>query len=131
MSQLPDENAQLTRLLQTIPAPEPPADFLAGARRRYREAIDARYRREIFTSFAAGLLGLMLVAFVLIPTVEPAGLIAWLAEATADVARWMTGAAVILSLVPLTFWTAAALGFVASALSLVLLARARSLAVVK
>ena len=131
MSRLPDENDQLARLLRTIPAPEPPADFLAGARRRYREAIDARYRREIFTSFAAGLLPLVLIAILLVPAVEPADLIAWLAEATADVARWMTGAAVVLSLVPLTFWTAAALGGVASALSLVLLARARSLAVVK
>ena len=131
MSRFPNGNDQLARLLQTIPKPEPPADFLASARRRYREAIDARHRRELFTSFAAGLLGLVLVAIILVPAVEPAGLIAWLAEATADVARWMTGAAVVLSLVPLTFWTAATLGSLASTLSLVLLTRARSLGVVK
>ena len=131
MSRLPDDNGQLASLLRTIPAPEPPPDFLPGARRRYREALDARYRREIFTGLAATLIGLVLVATLLAPAVEPTILIAWLAEATADVARWMTGIAIVISLVPLTFWTSAALGFVASALWLILLARARSLAFVK
>src|SRR3979411_3335364 len=48
-----------------IPAPEPPPDSLAGARRRYREAIDARHRREIYASLASGLLGLGLIVFLL------------------------------------------------------------------
>ena len=42
MSRRADENGQLTSLLQALPAPEPSAEFLAGARRRYLEAIEAR-----------------------------------------------------------------------------------------
>jgi len=68
---------------------------------------------------------------LLVPAVEPALFVAWLAEATADVARWATGMGVVLSLVPLVVWTSAALGFAASVLSLVLLGRARALALVK
>jgi hypothetical protein len=131
MNQRPDETDRLASLLRAIPPPEPPANFLAGARRRYREAIDARHRREISASLASGLLGLGLIAFLLVPAVEPASLVAWLAEAAADVARWMTGAVVVLSLVPLTFWAVAALSFVASTLTLIRLARAPSLPVLK
>jgi len=131
MNRRPDDDARLAGLLRAIPAPELPADFHAGARRRYREAIDARHRREIYASLASGLLGLGLIVFLLVPTVEPAGLIAWLAEAAADVARWMTGAVVVFSLVPLAFWAVAALSFVASTLTLIRLARARPLPVLK
>src|SRR5207245_905341 len=61
----------------------------------------------------------------------PAALVMWLAEAMADLARWTTGVAVVFALVPLTIWTSAALGSTAAVLSLVLIARARSLALVK
>ena len=72
-----------------------------------------------------------MIATLLATTVEPAALVAWLAEAMADLARWTTGVAVVFALVPLTIWTSAALGSTAAVLSLVLIARARSLALVK
>jgi len=131
MSRSPDENDRLGSLLRAIPAPEPSADFLAGAHRRYREAIDARHRREIHTSLVSGLLGLGLIAFLVVPTVEPASLLAWLAEAAADVARWTTGAVVVLALIPPTFWAVAALSTVASTLTLISLAHTRSLPALK
>jgi hypothetical protein len=131
MIEPPDENRELTTLLRASPPPEPPPDFVARARRRYRDAIEARARRRLFTSLAGAFLGLVLVAALLTATAEPTLLVAWLAEAMAQGARWMTGVAVLLSLAPLGFWASATLGFVASALSLVLLARSRSLTVVK
>lgn len=131
MSQRPDENGQLTSLLQALPTPEPSAEFLAGARRRYLEAIEARERRAVFTSLAAALVGLLVIATLLSTTIEPSALVAWLAEAAADLARWATGVAVVFALVPLTIWTSAMLGSTAAVLSLVLIGRARSLARVK
>jgi hypothetical protein len=131
MSQRPDEHGQLVSLLRALPVVEPSSDFVAGARRRYREAIDARDRREVVTGLVAALLALVLVA-TLLASIEPAiVIVGWLAEASADAARWLTGAGVVLSLVPPVFWASAALGFAAAALSLVLLARARPLAIVK
>ena len=131
MSQRPDENEQLTSLLQALVAPEPSEEFLAGARRRYLEAIASRERRAVFTGLAAAVVGLVVIATLLATTVEPAALVMWLAEAMADLARWTTGVAVVFALVPLTIWTSAALGSTAAVLSLVLIARARSLALVK
>lgn len=131
MSQPLDENGRLASLLRAIPAPEPPLDFLPNARRRYLEAIEARYRREVFMSLAAAFIGLVLVVTLPLPAVEPPILIAWFAEVAADLTKWMTGVAVVASLVPLAFWTSVVLGFAASALSLALLARSRSPAVVK
>jgi uncharacterized membrane protein len=72
-----------------------------------------------------------LVAILLGPTLEPAALLAWLADLAADLARWTAGVAVVLALVPLAIWTSAALGSAAAVLSLVLVARARSLAPAK
>ena len=131
MSQRPDENGQLTSLLQALAAPEPSEEFLAGTRRRYLEAIASRERRAVFTGLAAAIVGLVVIATLLATTVEPAALVMWLAEAMADLARWTTGVAVVFALVPLTIWTSAALGSTAAVLSLVLIARARSLALVK
>ena len=131
MSQRPDENGQLTRLLQALATPEPSAEFLAGARRRYLEAVEARDRRAVLTGLAAALVGLVVIATLLTTAIEPAALVAGLAEAAADLARWTTGVAVVFALVPLTIWTSAALGSTAAVLSLVLIARARSLALVK
>jgi hypothetical protein len=131
MSQRPDENGRLTSLLQALPVPEPSAEFLADARRRYLDAIEARDRRQVLTGLAAALVGLAVVAILLGPTIEPTALVAWLAEVAADLARWTTGVGVILALVPLAMWTSAALGSTAAVLSLVLVARARSLAPVK
>jgi hypothetical protein len=131
MSRRPDENDQLAGLLRALAAPEPSAEFRAGARRRYRAAIEARDRRQVLTGLTAALIGLAVIAVLLGPTLEPAALVAWLAEAAADLARWTTGVGVVLALVPLVVWPALVLGSAAALLSLVLIARARSLAPAK
>jgi hypothetical protein len=131
MSQRPDENGRLTSLLQALPVPEPPAEFLTGARRRYLDAMEVRDRRQVLTGLGAALVGLAVVAILLGPTIEPATLLASLAEVAADLARWTTGVAVVLALVPLAIWASAALGSIAAVLSLVFVARARSLGLVK
>jgi hypothetical protein len=131
MSRGADESDELTRLLRALPAPEPSAEFLAGARRRYLEAVEARHRRVVFTGFAAALVGLVATASLLTITIEPAALLVLLAEAAADLARWATGAGVVIALVPPSLWTSTLLGSTAAILSLILLARARSPAPVK
>jgi hypothetical protein len=131
VSQRPDENGPLASLLRALPTPEPSSEFLAGARRRYLEAVEARERREVFTGLVAALVGLAAIVILLGPTVEPAALVAWLAETTADVARWTTGIGVVLALVPLAVWPSVSLGLVALVLSLVLLARVCSPAILK
>ena len=131
MSQRPDENGRLTGLLQSLRVPEPSAEFLAGARRRYLEAIEARDRRRVLTALVAALVGLAVIAILLGPTIEPAALLGSLADLASDLARWTTGVGVVLALVPLAIWASAALGSTAAILSLVLVARTRSLGLVK
>jgi hypothetical protein len=131
MSQPPDENGRLTGLLQALRVPEPSAEFLAGARRRYLDAIEVRDRRQVLTGLVAALVGLAVMAILLGPTIEPAALLASLAGVAADLARWTTGVGVVLALVPLALWASAALGSTAAVLALVFVARARSLGVVK
>ena len=131
MSQPPDENGRLTGLLQALRGPEPSAEFVAGARRRYRDALEGRDRRQVLTGLGAALVGLAVIAILLGPTLEPAPLLASLAEVAADLARWTTGVAAVLALVPLAIWASAALGSIAAVLSLVFVARARSLGFVK
>jgi hypothetical protein len=131
MSRRADESDELTSLLQALPAPEPSAEFLAGARRRYLEAVEARDRRAVLTGLAAAVVGLVVTASLLTITIEPAALVVLLAEAAADLARWATGVGVVIALVPLRIWTSTLLGSAAAVLSLILMARARSLAPVK
>ena len=131
MSQRPDENGRLTSLLQALRVPEPSAEFLAGARRRYLDAIEVRDRRQVLTGLLAALVGLAVIAILLGPTIEPAALLASLAAVAADLARWTTGVVVVLALVPLVIWASAALVSIAALLSLVFVARARSLGLVK
>ena len=131
MSERPDEDARLTSLLQALRVAEPSAEFLAGARSRYLEAIEVRDRRQVLTGLVAALVGLAVVAILLGPTIEPAALLAPLAGVAADLARWTTGVGVLLALVPLALWASAALASTAAVLSLVLVARARSLGLVK
>ena len=131
MTQEPDENERLTSLLQALPGPEPPAEFLTSARRRYLDAIEVRDRRRVLTGLGAALVGLAVVAILLGPTLEPAALLASLAEVAADLARWTTGVGVVLALAPLAIWASAALGSIAAVLSLIFVARARSLGLVK
>jgi hypothetical protein len=131
MSRPSDEEAQLISLLQALPAPAPSDQFLAGTRRRYLEAVEARDRRAVFTGFAAALIGLVVIVTWLGMTIEPAALVAWPAEAAADLARWATGLGIVIALVPVSIWISAVLGSSAAVLSLILLARARSLALVK
>ena len=131
MTRLPGEDDRLTALLLAIATPEPPPDFLAGARDRYARALEARYRREVFTGLVASVLALGIVATLLRSVFEPVALIAWVAIAAAEVTAWMKGVAVVLSIVPPALWPSALLGLVLSLLPFVLLARARSLVAVK
>jgi hypothetical protein len=131
MSRRADERDELTSLLRALPAPAPSAEFLAGARRRFLEAIEARDRRAVFIGLAAAVVGLVVVATLFTTIIEPAALVAWLAEVAGDLARWVTGVGVVIALVPLSMWTLALLGSTVSVLSLVLIARARSLMLVK
>lgn len=131
MTHLPDEDDRLTTLLRAIATPEPPPDFLDGTRRRYAQALDARYRREVFMGLVASTLGLGLAATLLLFVFEPVALIAWIAVAAAEVTAWMKGIAVVLSIVPPVLWASALLGLVVSLLPFVLFARAGSLVVVK
>ena len=131
MSERPDEDGRLTGLLQALSVPEPSAEYLAGARRRYLVAMAARDRRQVLTGLVAALVGLAVIAILLGPTLEPAALLASLAKAAADLARWTTGVGVVLALVPLAIWASSALGSIAAVLSLVFVARARSLGLVK
>ena len=131
MSRRPDESDQLASLLRALPSPEPSGDFLAGAQRRYRAALAGRARREALTALVAALIGVALIAALLGPVMEPATLVAWLAEAAADVARWTIGVGIVLALVPPVVWTSMAAGFAATVLSLVIVARTRSLATSK
>ena len=123
MSEQPDENGRLTGLLQALRVPEPSAEFLAGARRRYLDAIEVRDRRQVLTGLVAALVGLAVIAILLGPTIEPAALLASLAGVAADLARWTTGVGVVLALVPLAIWASAALASTAAVLSLVLVAQ--------
>ena len=127
--QLDDDG--LTSLLRALPVPEPSADLPGAARRRYLAAIAARDRRHALTGLVAALVALAVTAILLGWAVEPVALVSSLAEVTADLARWTTAVGVVMALVPLPVWTSAALGSIAAMLSLVVLARARSLAVVK
>jgi hypothetical protein len=127
MSQQPDDTERLTSLLQALRGPEPPAEFLTGARRRYLDAIEMRDRRQVLVGLGAALVGLAVVAILLGPT----ALLASLAEVAADLARWTTGVGIVLALVPFPIWASAALGSIAAVLSLVFVARARSLGLVK
>ena len=131
MSRQSDDNVQLTSLLQALPVPTPSDEFVAGARRRYLEAMEARDRCAVFTGLAAALIGLVVIVTLLATTVEPTALVATLAEAAADLARWATGFGVLIALVPVSIWTSAVLGSAAAIFSLILLARGRSLAPVK
>jgi hypothetical protein len=123
MSEQPDENGRLTGLLKALRVPEPSAEFLAGARRRYRDAIEVGDRRQVLTGLVAALVGLAVIAILLGPTIEPAALLASLAGVAADLARWTTGVGVVLALVPLAIWASAALASTAAVLSLVLVAQ--------
>jgi membrane protein implicated in regulation of membrane protease activity len=130
MSQRLDDD-QLALLLRALPAPEPSAEFRAAARRRYLDAIEARDRRAVLTGLMATLIGLAAIAALLGATGGPVALVAWLAEAAADLATWTTGLGVVLALVPLVIWTSAVLSSVVAVLSLVLVARAQSPALSK
>ena len=72
-----------------------------------------------------------MTASLLTLTTEPATLVVLFAEAAAELARWATGVGVVIALVPLSIWTSTLLGSTAAVLSLILIARARSLAPVK
>jgi hypothetical protein len=126
-----DENGRLTSLLQALPVPEPSTEFLAGTRRRYLEAVEARDRRHVLIGLVTALVGLAVTAALLGAAAAPVTLVAWLAEVAADLARWLAGIGVVVALVPLPIWVSAVLGSTAAVLAVPLIARARLPTVVK
>jgi hypothetical protein len=121
-----DEDEGLTILLRTMPFPEPLPDFLARARRRYVEAIEARYRREAFTGLLAALFALGLAATLLLSVFNPVSLIGWVVLAMASLATWADGIGIVVGQVPPLAWTSAVLVSVVSLLSVASLRRVRS-----
>jgi len=114
-----------------LPAPEPSAQFASAARRRYLDALAARARREALMGLVAALVGLAVIVALMGTVIEPATLVAWLAEAAADLARWTTGIGVVLAVVPAVAWASVVLGSAATVLALALVARTRSAALAK
>ena len=131
MSRPADERDELTSLLRRLPAPEPSAEFVAGARRRYRDALEARDRRAVLTGLGAAVVGLVVIALSLTAATRAIAFVVWLAVTAADLARWVTAVGVVIDLVPLGIWASAALGSTVCVLSLVLMFRARSLVLPK
>jgi len=131
MSRPHDEDERVTMRLRTISMPEPSPDFLAGARRRYLEALDARYRREVFTGLVAAAFAFGLAAILLRFAFRPGTLIAWVAVTMSSVATWMDGIGMVLSLVPPLVLASSVLVSVVCLLSVVSLLRVRPPAAVK
>ena len=124
MSRQPDEHDRLDELLRTLPAPEPSAQFISAARRRYLAAIEARARREALTGLAAALVGLAVIVALMGTVIEPVTLVGGLADSVADLARWTSGLGVVLAVVPPVAWAPMVLGSAATVLALALVARA-------
>ncbi len=131
MIHLSDEEDRLATLLRTIAMTDPPAGFLAGARRRYIEALEARYRQRVFLGLAAGGLSFGMVAVLVFSVLGPSTLLAWLGEALAGYARWFKALEIVLSNVPALFWPLPLLALALLLLPIVPVARARPLEVLK
>jgi hypothetical protein len=131
MSRQFDEDDRLGDLLRLLPAPEPSAQLASSARRRYLEAIEARARREAVIGLAAALVGLAMIAVLIATVFEPVTLVAWLAEAAADFARWTTGIVIVLALVPSLVWGSLVLGSAATMFVLAFAARGRLTVIAK
>jgi hypothetical protein len=131
MSRRFDDDGRLADLLRMLPAPEPSAQFASAARRRYLEAIEARARREALTGLAAALVSLAMIALLVGTVFEPAALVASIAEAAADLARWTTGILIVLALVPPIVWLSLVMGSAATILLLAFAARGRAAAIAK
>ncbi len=131
MSRRFDDDDRLGDLLRMLPAAEPSPQFVSIARRRYLEAIEARARREALTGLAAALVGLAMIAALVGTVFEPVTLVAWLAEAAADLARWTTGLVVVSALVPPIVWVSLVLGSAATMLMLAFAVRGRFTATAK
>ena len=125
------DDDRLDDLLRMLPVPEPSAQFASVARRRYLEASEARAQREALTGLAAALVGLAIIAALVATVFEPVTLVAWLAEAAADLARWTTGIVIVLALVPPIAWASLVLGSAATMLVLAFAARGRLTAMAK
>lgn len=131
MTMRDDEDERLTLRLRSIPIPDPSPDFLAGARRRYLAAMEARYRREAVTGVVAACLGFVLVAALLFAAFSPSTLIVRVVVTIASVAKLMDGTAIVVSLVPAQLWIAAVAVSITTLLSIVPLRRVPARAVMK
>jgi len=122
MSQVPGEDDRLATLLRSLPVPEPPPDFVAGARRRYARALEARARREVLAALIASALGLGAAASLVL-VADPVALMAWAVVVAAEATTWMNGVEIVLSIVPPVLWAPALVVALGSVVSFVLLAR--------
>ena len=123
MTRAPDDDERLTVLLRALPAAEPPSDLLAKTRRRYREALARRARREAVLGLVVAGVSLALFATLLRVFFEPGDLIAWVAVAAADATRWIAGGVTVLSIVSPDAWGVMAAGAALSLLPAILFAR--------
>ena len=121
----PRDPDALGDLLRGLPAPEPSPDFLAGARRRYAQALDARHRLQVLVVLVAASACLVAIAGVLLLTFDVAALLGFGAVAVAEFARWATAVAAVASIIPLEVWESTVILFIATTLPIVVLARSR------
>ncbi|HXJ81726.1 MAG TPA: hypothetical protein VMS64_23955 [Candidatus Methylomirabilis sp.] len=120
---LPDDDARLTVLLRALPAPEPTPDLLAGARRRYHEALAARYRREAVVGLVAAGVSHALFLALLLVVFDPVDLIVGAAVTAVSATRWIIGVITVLSALPPDIWGVVAAGAAVALLPAVVLAR--------
>jgi hypothetical protein len=126
-----DDDERLAGLLRAMAVPEPRPDFLAGARRRYLEAMEARYRREAMRALLLASFGLGVAVTVALWALDPLALIGEAALLIADLAKAADGIDVVLSQVPPLAWTSVVLASVAALLSAVSLRRVGSTVTLK
>ena len=126
MTESVDGDERLTILLRAIPLPEPRPDFLASARRRYVEAMEARYRREALTGLLVASFALGLATTLLLSAFTPVTLIGSVAVVVTSLAKWVDVIGIIVGQVPPLAWTSAVLVSVVSLLSVASLRRVQS-----
>ena len=131
MSESRDDDERLASLLGAMVVPEPRPDFLAGARRRYVAAMEARDRREALRAFLVASFALGVAVLGALSVLDPLALIGEAALVIADVAKALDGIGVVLSQVPPVAWTSAMLASVAALLSAVSLRRVGSTVTMK
>ena len=130
MTRAPDDD-ELAILLRALPAAGPPPNLLAGAQRRYREALARRARREAVLSLVVAGGSLALFAGLMPFLFGPANVIGSVAVAAAEATRWIAGGVTILSIVSPVAWSVMAAGAALSLLPAIVITRRERLPAVK